>query len=75
MQTVDFTTLVAICSDIRYRWLPSRLEKVYQRDRYTITLALRTLNGRGWLRCCLGSNLGWCVRVLEGDVYDVYIQI
>lgn len=64
MQTVDFTTLVAICSDIRYRWLPSRLEKVYQRDRYTITLALRTLNGRGWLdvswhpqaaRMCIGN--------------------
>ncbi|MEM7579882.1 MAG: NFACT family protein [Mastigocoleus sp.] len=64
MQTFDFTTLVAICSDIRANWLPSRLEQVYQRDRFTISIALRTLNGRGWLdisrhpqaaRICIGE--------------------
>ncbi|WP_088241259.1 Rqc2 family fibronectin-binding protein [Calothrix rhizosoleniae] len=64
MQTVDFTTLIAVCSDIRAHWLPSRLEKVYQRDRYTIAIALRTLVGRGWLdiswhpqaaRMCIGD--------------------
>lgn len=49
MQTFDFTTLSAVCSDIRANWLPSRLEQVYQRDRYTIAIALRTLKGRGWL--------------------------
>ncbi|NWF60686.1 MAG: fibronectin-binding domain-containing protein [Fischerella sp.] len=49
MQTFDFTTLTAICSDIRANWLPSRLEQVYQRDRHTISIALRTLKGRGWL--------------------------
>lgn len=49
MQTFDFTTLTAVCSDIRANWLPSRLEQVYQRDRYTISIALRTLKGRGWL--------------------------
>ncbi len=49
MQTFDFTTLSAVCSDIRANWLPSRLEQVYQRDRYTITIALRTLKSRGWL--------------------------
>ncbi|MDJ0617593.1 MAG: NFACT family protein [Calothrix sp. MO_192.B10] len=52
MQTVDFTTLTAVCSDIRAHWLPSRLEKVYQRDRYTIAIALRTLTVRGWLDIC-----------------------
>ncbi|MEM7554603.1 MAG: NFACT RNA binding domain-containing protein [Cyanobacteria bacterium P01_A01_bin.84] len=64
MQTFDFTTLVAVCSDIRANWLPSRLEQVYQRDRFTISIALRTLNGRGWLdisrhpqaaRICIGE--------------------
>ena len=64
MQTVDFTTLTAVCSDIRAHWLPSRLEKVYQRDRYTIAIALRTLTGRSWLdiswhpqaaRMCIGD--------------------
>ena len=49
MQTFDFTTLSAVCSDIRANWLPSRLEQVYQRDRYTIAIALRTLKSRGWL--------------------------
>ncbi|NJM23885.1 MAG: fibronectin-binding domain-containing protein [Richelia sp. SL_2_1] len=49
MQTFDFTTLSAVCSDIRANWLPSRLEQVYQRDRYTIAIALRTLKKRGWL--------------------------
>jgi predicted ribosome quality control (RQC) complex YloA/Tae2 family protein len=49
VQTFDYTTLSAVCSDIRANWLPSRLEKVYQRDRYTIAIALRTLKSRGWL--------------------------
>lgn len=49
MQTFDFTTLSAVCSDIRAHWLPSRLEQVYQRDRHTICVALRTLKQRGWL--------------------------
>lgn len=49
MQSVDLTTLIAACSEFRSQWLPARLEQVYQRDRYTISLALRTLNQRGWL--------------------------
>ncbi|MGF1514919.1 MAG: NFACT family protein [Elainellaceae cyanobacterium] len=49
MQTVDFTTLTAICAELRRDWLPSRLEQVYQRDRFSVALALRTLKGRGWL--------------------------
>lgn len=64
MQPVDFTTLTAACSEIRQRWLPARAEQVYQRDRYTVMLALRTLNSRGWLEIswhpqaahiCIGS--------------------
>ncbi|WGV27974.1 Rqc2 family fibronectin-binding protein [Halotia branconii] len=64
MQPVDFTTLAAACSELRAHWLPSRLEQVYQRDRYTIVVALRTLKQRGWLeiswhpqaaRICIGE--------------------
>ncbi|MBH8552772.1 NFACT family protein [Nostocaceae cyanobacterium CENA357] len=64
MQPVDFTTLAAACSELRAHWLPSRLEQVYQRDRYTIAVALRTLKQRGWLeiswhpqaaRLCIGD--------------------
>lgn len=49
MQPVDFTTLMAICHELRQTWLPARLEQVYQRDRHTLCLALRTLQGRSWL--------------------------
>lgn len=49
MQPVDFTTLTAACSELRANWLPSRIEQVYQRDRYTIAMALRTLKQRSWL--------------------------
>jgi predicted ribosome quality control (RQC) complex YloA/Tae2 family protein len=49
VQPVDFTTLTAACSEINADWIPARIEQVYQRDRYTITLGLRTLKQRGWL--------------------------
>ena len=49
MQPVDYTTLTAACSEIRASWLPARTEQVYQRDRYTIALLLRTLGTKGWL--------------------------
>jgi predicted ribosome quality control (RQC) complex YloA/Tae2 family protein len=49
VQIVDFTTLTAACSELRTQWLPSRLEQVYQRDRFTLSLGLRTLDQRGWL--------------------------
>jgi predicted ribosome quality control (RQC) complex YloA/Tae2 family protein len=49
LQPVDFTTLTALCSELRKDWLPARLEQVFQRDRHTLYLALRTLKERGWL--------------------------
>jgi len=49
VQPVDFTTLTATCSEISVDWIPARTEQVYQRDRYTILLGLRTLKQRGWL--------------------------
>ena len=52
MQPVDFTTLTAACSEISAEWIPARIEQVYQRDRYTILLGLRTLKQRGWLEIC-----------------------
>jgi predicted ribosome quality control (RQC) complex YloA/Tae2 family protein len=52
MQSVDFTTLTAALVELRRCWLPARVEQVYQRDRYTISIALRTLERRGWLTIC-----------------------
>ena len=49
MQPVDFTTLTAVTADLRARWLPARCEQVYQRDRFTLFMALRTIDRRGWL--------------------------
>ncbi|NJN90526.1 MAG: fibronectin-binding domain-containing protein [Leptolyngbyaceae cyanobacterium SL_5_14] len=64
MQPVDFTTLMAACAELQTDWLPARLEQVYQRDRHTIALALRTLDQRAWL------TLSWhpqAARVCMGD--------
>ena len=64
MQPVDFTTFTAACANLRTDWLPARLEQVYQCDRHTIALALRTLNQRGWL------TLSWhpqAARICIGD--------
>ncbi|MBL1210420.1 NFACT family protein [Geminocystis sp. GBBB08] len=64
MQSVDYTTLVAICYSLNNNYIPSRLEQVYQIDRYTISLCLRSLNYKRWLtvswhpqgaRICLGN--------------------
>jgi len=49
VQPVDYTTLIASCSELRSQWLPARLEQVYQRDRFTVAIALRTIKKRGWL--------------------------
>ena len=64
MQPVDFTTLTAACAELRAEWIPGRIEQVYQRDRYTIALCLRTLKQRGWL------TLSWhpqAARICIGD--------
>lgn len=64
MQPVDFTTLTAACAELRADWLPARVEQVYQRDRYTIAIALRTLDQRSWL------TLSWhpqAARLCIGD--------
>jgi len=46
LQPVDFTTLTGACNEIRERWLPARIEQVYQRDRYTIVLGYaRSISG------------------------------
>jgi predicted ribosome quality control (RQC) complex YloA/Tae2 family protein len=49
VQPVDFTTVAAVSADLRRSWLPARCEQVYQRDPYTLFIALRTLDSRGWL--------------------------
>lgn len=49
MQQVDLTTLIALKGELCAQWIPARLEQVYQCDRYTVKLALRTFQKRGWL--------------------------
>jgi predicted ribosome quality control (RQC) complex YloA/Tae2 family protein len=49
LQPVDFTTLSAVCVELRQTLLPARLEQVHQPDRWRVCLALRTLTGRQWL--------------------------
>jgi predicted ribosome quality control (RQC) complex YloA/Tae2 family protein len=64
VQPVDFTTLTATCSELRAKWLPARLEQVYQRDRFTVSLALRTMNQRGWIDICSHPA---AARICVGD--------
>ena len=52
MQPVDYTTLKALAIELRDRWIPSRLEQVYQLDRTRLALALRTIERRAWLHIC-----------------------
>ncbi len=52
MQSVDVTTLNAICNDFQTHWVPARVEQLYQCDRYTLCLPLRTLKKRSWLTIC-----------------------
>ena len=49
MQPVDLTTLIAVGHELQKFCLPARLEQVFQQDRHTLYLALRTLQGRRWL--------------------------
>ncbi len=49
MQQVDFSTLTAAVRELQADWLPSRVENVYQRDKFTLSLGLRTLDKRGWI--------------------------
>ena len=49
MQPVDLTAVRAIHAELRGAWVPARFEQAYQRDRYTIAIALRTFEGRRWL--------------------------
>lgn len=64
MQPVDYTTLMASCNELNRDWIPSRIEQVYQRDRFTISLALRTLKARPWLTICWHPE---AARVNIGD--------
>ncbi|HHP7230723.1 MAG TPA: NFACT family protein [Xenococcaceae cyanobacterium] len=64
MQPFDYTTLTAVRSELVSQWLPARVEQVYQRDRFTINLALRTMQQRGWLTICWHPQ---AARVCIGD--------
>lgn len=64
MQPVDYTTLVAICHSLQSQYVPTRLEQVYQCDRTSISLCLRSLKHKTWLtvawhpqaaRICIGN--------------------
>ncbi len=55
---------MAACCELRAEWVPGRTEQVYQRDRYTIAIALRTLKHRGWLTISWHPQAG---RIYLGD--------
>jgi predicted ribosome quality control (RQC) complex YloA/Tae2 family protein len=64
VQPVDFTTFTAACTELQTDWLPARVEQVYQCDRHTIALGLRTLDQRAWLTLSWHPN---AARICLGD--------
>jgi predicted ribosome quality control (RQC) complex YloA/Tae2 family protein len=52
MQPVDYTTLMAAIAELNRDWIPSKIEQIYQCDRFTIALGLRTLKAKPWLTIC-----------------------
>lgn len=58
VQPFDFTTQAAVCAELQANFLPARLETVYQRDRHTLSLGLRTFEGRSWLTLCWHPQSG-----------------
>ena len=64
MQPVDLTAVRATEAELRAAWVPARFEQAYQRDRYTVAIALRTFSGRRWL------DIAWhpqAARVCQAD--------
>ncbi|MEC4895334.1 MAG: NFACT RNA binding domain-containing protein [Oscillatoria sp. PMC 1051.18] len=64
MQPVDFTTLTAARAELLAEWVPAKIEQVYQRDRYNLTICLRTLKKRGWIDICWHPQ---AARICVGD--------
>ncbi|MEC4985237.1 MAG: NFACT RNA binding domain-containing protein [Oscillatoria sp. PMC 1068.18] len=64
MQPVDFTTLTAARAELLAEWVPAKIEQVYQRDRYNLTICLRTLKKRGWMDICWHPQ---AARICIGD--------
>ncbi|PNH11359.1 hypothetical protein TSOC_001768 [Tetrabaena socialis] len=51
-QSVDYSTLVASCAELRAGWVPAKVEQVLMADKTSLCLRLRTPSGQGWLRVC-----------------------
>lgn len=49
VQAVDFTTLTAICAELKKTCVPAKVEQVIQNDTFSIQLILRTLTGKHFL--------------------------
>lgn len=51
-EAIDFSVLAACCSELRDRWVPSRVDKAVMTDEHTLALFLRTPDAKGWLHLC-----------------------
>lgn len=61
---MDYTVLKAVCSELSTTWTPAKMEKIVQPDRFTLLIAIRTLEESGWLRLCWNPA---CAHVSVGD--------
>jgi predicted ribosome quality control (RQC) complex YloA/Tae2 family protein len=64
VQAMDYTVIKAVCTELSTKWTPAKIERIVQADRFTLLIAIRTVEDSGWLRLCWNPD---CAHVSVGD--------
>ncbi|KAH9560314.1 hypothetical protein CY35_06G099100 [Sphagnum magellanicum] len=64
VQAMDYTTIKAACTELSSSWVPAKIEKIVQSDRFTLGMAIRTMERSSWLKICWNPA---CAHISVGD--------
>jgi hypothetical protein len=64
VQAMDYTTIKAACTELLSSWVPAKIEKIVQSDRFTLGMAIRTMEHSSWLKICWNPA---CAHISVGD--------
>lgn len=64
VQAMDYTTIKAACTELSSSWVPAKIEKIVQSDRFTLGMAIRTMERSSWLKICWNPT---CAHISVGD--------
>ncbi|KAH8959740.1 hypothetical protein BDL97_06G093100 [Sphagnum fallax] len=64
VQAMDYTTIKAACTELSSSWVPAKIEKIVQSDRFTLGMAIRTMEHSSWLKICWNPA---CAHISVGD--------